>query len=145
MPVYPSCSQMNINQALHWYPKEQRPSLDLLHNSVASFSKQFPMGLEQLYSRSTASRWHTCAYMWSKLDTDHDFAQFVSFGPDVVHEHLIGSELVLDGQRVVLPLLHLLQLDSITQVPHHLNPESSLMGERKGQHEKGEVENNMTL
>lgn len=103
------------------------------------------MGLEQLYSRSTASRWHTWGYMWSKLDTDHDFAQFVSFGPDVVHEHLIGSELVLDGQRVVLPLLHLLQLDSITQVPHHLNPESSLMGGRKGQHEKGEVENNMTL
>ncbi len=62
--------------------------------------------------------------------TDHDFAQFVAFGPDVVHEHLIGGELVLDGQRVVLTFLHLLQLDSFTQVPHHLNPTSSLMEER---------------
>lgn len=68
----------------------------------------------------------------AKLDTDHDFAQFVAFGPDVVHEHFIGSELVLDGQRVVLALLHLLQLDSFTQVPHHLNPESSLTEEAKG-------------
>lgn len=70
--------------------------------------------------------------MWSTLDTDHDFAQFVAFGPDVVHEHLIGSELVLDGQGVVLALLHLLQLDSFTQVPHHLNPESSLTEQAKG-------------
>lgn len=70
--------------------------------------------------------------VWSKSDTDHDFAQFVAFGPDVVHEHLIGSELELDGQRVVLALLHLLQLDSFTQVPHHLNPESSLTEQAKG-------------
>lgn len=72
-----------------------------------------------------------------KLDTDHDFAQFVAFGPDVVHEHLIGCELVLDGQRVVLTLLHLLQLDPFTQVPHHLNPESSLTEEAKGTIGKG--------
>lgn len=63
--------------------------------------------------------------------TDHDFTQFVAFGPDVVHQHLIGSELVLDWQRVVLALLHLLQLDFFTQVSHHLNPASSLV-EAKG-------------
>ena len=78
---------------------------------------------------------HKCskpeACMWH-LDTHHDFAQFVPFGPDVVHEHLIRSELVLDGQRVVLTLLHLFQLDSFTQVPHHLNPESSLTEEANG-------------
>lgn len=59
--------------------------------------------------------------------TDHDFSQFVAFGPDVVHQHLVGGELELDGQRVVLALLHLLQLDSIPQVPHHLDPAPSLM------------------
>lgn len=66
-------------------------------------------------------------------DTDHDFAQFVAFGPDVVHEHLVGGELVLDGQGVVLTLLHLLQLDSLAEVPHHLHPASSLAEQNKGQ------------
>lgn len=83
---------------------------------------------------------HACGirvYVWSELDTDLDFAQFVAFGPDVLHEHLIGSELVLDGQRVVLTLLHLLQLDSFTQAPHHLNPASSLAEEAKGSMGKG--------
>lgn len=61
--------------------------------------------------------------------TDHDFSQLVAFGPDVVHQHLVGGELVLDGQRVVLPLLHLLQLDSFPQVSHHLNPAPSLVGQ----------------
>lgn len=68
----------------------------------------------------------------AKLDTDHDFAQFVALRPDVVHEHFIRSELVLNWQRVVLALLHFFQLDSFTQVPHHLNPESSLTEEAKG-------------
>lgn len=65
-------------------------------------------------------------------DSHHDFTQFVSFGPDVVHEHLVRGELVLDWQRVVLTLLHLLQLDSLTQVPHHLDPESGLTEEAEG-------------
>lgn len=73
--------------------------------------------------------------VWCRLDTDRDFAQFVAFGPDVVHEHLIGSELVLDGQRVVLTLLHLLQLDSVSQAPHYLNPAASLMEEAMGEAE----------
>lgn len=72
----------------------------------------------------------------SRFGTDHDFAQFVAFGPDVIHEHLVGSELVLDGQRVVLTLLYLLQLDSFTQVPHHLNPASSLADSMRERNEK---------
>lgn len=108
---------MNVSQALHWYPKEHHHSLQLLA------SRRCVRGIN--------------FYVCSNSDTDHDFAQFVSFGPDVVHEHLVGSELVLDGQRVVLTLLHLLQLDSFTKVPHHLNPESSLMGEAKGSMRKG--------
>lgn len=66
------------------------------------------------------------------VKTDHDFAQLVALGPDVVHEHLVGGELVLDGQGVVLALLHLLQLDAIAQAPHHLNPAASLGGRSKG-------------
>lgn len=72
----------------------------------------------------------------SRFGTDHDFAQFVAFGPNVIHEHLVGSELVLNGQRVVLTLLHLLQLDSFTQVPHHLNPASSLADSMRKRNEK---------
>lgn len=69
--------------------------------------------------------------MKNLTQTHHDFAQFVAFEPDVIHEHFIGSELILNGQRVVLTLLHLLQLNSFTQVPHYLNPESSLVEEAK--------------
>lgn len=71
-----------------------------------------------------------------RFGTDHDFAQFVAFGPDVIHEHLVGSELVLDGQRVVLTLLHLFQFDTFTQVPHHLNPASGLADSMRERNEK---------
>lgn len=62
----------------------------------------------------------------TSIYTDHNFTKFVAFGPDVVHEHLVRSQLILDGQRVVLTLLDLLKFDSFTKVPHHLNPEPSL-------------------
>lgn len=69
--------------------------------------------------------------LWCKRagETTHqDLAQLVALGADVVHEHLVGRELVLDGQGVVLPLLHLLQFDAVPQVSHHLHPEPGLGG-----------------
>lgn len=53
----------------------------------------------------------------------HYFSQGVSFAPNVVHEHLIRGQLVLNGQRVVLPLLDFLKFYPISQIPHHLYPE----------------------
>lgn len=90
------------------------------------------MGMQNfilVYHCYTRHACRVCVCVRSELNADHDFAQFVAFGPDVVHEHLIRSELVLDGQRVVLTLLHLLQLDPFTQTPHYLDPASSLVEE----------------
>lgn len=133
MPVHPSYDQMNGSQALHWDPKELHPSVQLLCRLFHTISQ----GIGTIVQQKCSKQEGCSISFWSKLETDHDFAQFVAFGPDVVHEHLIGSELELNGQRVVLTLLHLLQLDSFAQVPHHLNPESSLTEEAKGSMGKG--------
>lgn len=85
---------------------------------MQNFSLQYELELTQ-----------TC--LDSSLKAHHDFAQLVAFGPDVIHQHFIRSQLVLDGQRVVLPLLHFLQLHSISQGPHHLDPASGL-GQSEG-------------
>lgn len=65
------------------------------------------------------------------LNIHHDFSQLVTLGADVIHQHFIGCELVFDGQRVVLTLLHLLQLYAVPQVSHHLHPEARLDGKQK--------------
>lgn len=62
----------------------------------------------------------------SPLTLYHDFPKLVALGADVVHQHFVGSQLVLDGQWVVLALLDFLQLDPVAQVAHHLHPETGL-------------------
>lgn len=75
--------------------------------------------------------------------THHDLAKFVPLGTDVVHEHLIRCQLVLDGQRVIQTFLHFLQLNAMPKVPHHLNPElclwttfKTLLRPISGQHQR---------
>lgn len=60
----------------------------------------------------------------------HDLAQLVVPGANVLHEHLEGCELELGGQWVELLLLHLLELHSMAELPHELDPESGLGPER---------------
>ena len=54
---------------------------------------------------------------------DHDLAQLIVPGTDILHQHLEGGELELGGQWVELLLLHLLQLYPVTELPHELDPQ----------------------
>ena len=49
--------------------------------------------------------------------------EFVSLGSDVIHQNLVGCQLVLDGSPSVLRLL---QPHSAPQFMDHLNPKSGL-------------------
>lgn len=60
----------------------------------------------------------------------HDLAQLVVPGANVLHQHLEGCELELGGQRVELLLLHLLELHSVAELPHELDPEPGLGPEK---------------
>ena len=62
-------------------------------------------------------------HSWWDVPVHHDLAQLVVARADVLHEHLEGGQLVLGGQWVELLLLHLLQLDSMPQLPHQLHPQ----------------------
>ncbi len=56
---------------------------------------------------------------WRQLAVHHHLVQLVAPRSDVVHEDLIGCEFILDRS---LGVVGLLQLDTLPELVHSLNP-----------------------
>lgn len=57
------------------------------------------------------------------FSVDHDLLEFVSPRPDVIHEDLVGSHLVLDWG---LGVVSLFQLDALAKFVHRDDPQVGL-------------------
>ncbi len=107
--------ELNELERVHWLLKLNKCI------SVLVYSKHRGNGCANL-----CSKW----VFTNEWNPHHDFTQLVTFGANVVHQHFVRCELVFDGQRVVLTLLNLLQLNSVPEISHHLHPEPCLVGDK---------------
>ncbi len=127
-----SYHQMNVSRTLHWYPKEHHASRQLLCNSVTSFSKQEACMWHSFLCMVQLGHWPwLCAvcivWTWCR--------------PWASRTEWAGTQWAEGCTDAPAPSSAWLPHEGPSSPEPRIEPD----GGSKGQHDKGEEENTMTL